>query len=182
MQKCKKKAIFIDRDGVINKDTNFITHPEDFIIFPFTAEAIRLINNSDYLAIVITNQSAVARGMISESELKLIHDKMENELALSKAQINGIYYCPHHPDVGENRNCSCRKPLPGMLLKAAEDFHIDLSSSIMIGDSERDIIAGKAAGCKTIVVKTGKEINYSTTQADFMAENLLEAVHLILNR
>ncbi len=182
MQNGKKRAIFIDRDGVINDDTNFITRPEDFIIYPFTAEAIRLINQSEYLAIVITNQSAVARGMISEDELKLIHHKMDDELAIQSAKMDSIYYCPHHPDFGENRNCSCRKPLPGMLLQAAEDFNIDLLSSFMIGDNERDIIAGKAAGCKTIGVKTGKGLKNSTTQADFMVENLIEAVHLILNR
>lgn len=150
----KQKAVFLDRDGLINKYVGFLTKPEQFELLPGVIEAIKLINKSGFLAIVVTNQPVIARGECSWEDLQLIHDKMETELGKEGAFLDGIYVCPHHPDHGfqgerpeYKYSCNCRKPKPGMLLQAAADFNIDLSRSIMIGDSESDVKAGMNAGC-----------------------------------
>ena len=157
--KHRQKAIFLDRDGTINKYVGFLTKPEQFELIDGVADAIRKINKSGYLAIVVSNQPVIARGDCSWEELQSIHDKMETELGKSGAFVDGIYVCPHHTDKGfagerpeYNCNCNCRKPKPGLLLQAAEDFNIDLSQSIMIGDSKNDVEAGKAAGCKEYIL------------------------------
>ena len=159
----KQKAIFLDRDGTINKENGFISHPDDFILLSDAAEAIKMINQSGYLAIVITNQPVIARGDCSFEDLQLIHNKMETELGKSGAFIDGLYFCPHHPDKGFEGEvleykciCDCRKPKPGLLFQAAEDFNIDISQSIMIGDTESDIVAGTAAGCKECCLITSQ--------------------------
>lgn len=157
----KQKAIFLDRDGTINKYVGFLTNIDDFQLIDGAAEAIQLINESGFLAIVVTNQPVIARGEVSIEELQEIHNKMETLLGQKGAYVNDVFFCPHHPDkgfVGERpeykKGCNCRKPKPGMLVAAAEKYNIDLSMSWMIGDSENDIIAGKAAGCKTILIDT----------------------------
>lgn len=158
----KQKAFFLDRDGTINKQNGFITTPEQFKLLRGTAEAIKKINASGYLAIVVTNQPVIARGNCTFEDLQKIHSKMETDLGKKGAFIDAIYYCPHHTDkgfLGERTeykcDCNCRKPQPGLLLQAAKDFNIDLSQSYMIGDSENDIEAGKRAGCrKCIKIKT----------------------------
>ena len=177
----KQKAVFLDRDGTINKYVGFLRNIDDFELLPGAAEAIREINESGYLAIVVTNQPVIARGEVSFSELDQIHDKMETLLGKQGAYLNAIYYCPHHPDKGFpgeikelKIECNCRKPKPGMLLKAAEDYNIDLFQSWMIGDSENDIKSGMAAGCRTILL--GKE-NCGENKT---AKDLLEAVHYLL--
>ena len=160
--KNKQKAIFLDRDGTINKYVGFLRNIEDFELIDGVAEAIKLINQSSYLAVVVTNQPVIARGEVSWEELNEIHKKMETLLGKEGAYIDGIYICPHHPDKGFEGerpeykfDCDCRKPKPGLLLQAAKDFNIDLSQSIMIGDSERDTKAGEAAGCmKSIKIET----------------------------
>ncbi len=151
----KQKAIFLDRDGTINKSNGFITKPEQFELLPGVAEAIKQINKSGYLAIVITNQPVIARGDCTFEELALIHEKMETELGKDGAFIDGLYFCPHHTDKGFEGerpeykfNCNCRKPKTGLFGQAAKDFNIDLSQSFMIGDSQNDIEAGQNAGCK----------------------------------
>lgn len=153
--KNKQKAIFLDRDGTLNKEAGFITKLEQFELLPSAAEAVRRINKAGYLAIVVTNQPVVARGDCTFEELQAIHEKMETELGKTDAFVDAIYVCPHHTDKGFDGerpeykcDCSCRKPKPGMLLQAAKDFNIDLNSSYMIGDSYRDIEAGKNAGVK----------------------------------
>lgn len=183
--KNKQKAVFLDRDGTINKYVGFLRKIEDFELLPDVAEAIRLINSSGYLAIVITNQPVIARGEVTTSELQLIHNKMETLLGAEGAYIDGLYYCPHHPDrgfpgeVAELKiDCECRKPKPGLLLRAAKDFNIDLSASWMIGDGKNDVGAGKAAGCKTVVIGTEDE-SYG---ADITAPDLLTAVDTILGK
>jgi histidinol-phosphate phosphatase family protein len=183
----KQKAIFLDRDGVINDDTEFIKSPNEMKLLPGTATAIQLINQSDYLAIVATNQSVVARNLCTVEGLKAIHNKMESDLGLQQAYVDSIYYCPHHPDKGfpgENIlfkvDCECRKPKPGMLLQAAEKYNIDLSKSYMIGDHERDIQAGKAAGCITVGVGTGKGFRKTLTKSDYFFHSLLEAVQFLI--
>lgn len=163
--KNKQKAIFLDRDGTINKMVGFVTKPEQFELIEGTAEAIKAINKSGYLAIVVTNQPVIARGDCTFEELQTIHDKMETELGKAGAFVDAIYVCPHHTDKGFEGerpeykcNCDCRKPKPGLLLQAAKDFNIDLSESYMIGDSHRDVEAGENAGVKkSIKVEENKE-------------------------
>lgn len=163
--KNKQKAIFIDRDGTINKYVGFLRDIDEFELLPGVAEAISLINKSGYLAIVVTNQPVIARGEVTVEQLEMIHNKMETLLGREGAYIDGLYYCPHHPHKGFEGevvelkiDCDCRKPKPGMLLKAAEDFNIDLTQSWMIGDGENDIKAGKAAGCKTEIVDDNQNL------------------------
>lgn len=158
----RQKAIFLDRDGTINKYVGFLRKIEEFELLDGVAEAIRKINAMGYLAIVTTNQPVIARGEVSFEELEEIHKKMETLLGQEGAYLDAIYYCPHHPHKGYEGelpelkiDCGCRKPKPGMLIKAAEEFHIDLEASWMIGDGENDIKAGKAAGCHTVLI--GKE-------------------------
>lgn len=156
----KQKAIFLDRDGTINKYVGFLRDIRDFELLPHACEAIKQINESEYLAIVVTNQPVIARGEVTFDELEMIHNKMETLLGKEGAYLNAIYYCPHHPDSGFEGevkelkiDCECRKPKPGMLLRAAKDLNIDLGSSYMIGDSDNDMKAGEAAGCKTIKIE-----------------------------
>ena len=158
----KQKAIFLDRDGTINKYVGFLRNIDDFELIDGASEAIKQINQSGYLAIVVTNQPVIARGEVSWEELHEIHKKMETLLGKDGAYIDGLYICPHHPDKGFEGerteykfDCECRKPKPGLLLQAAKDFNIDLSQSYMIGDSSRDVEAGRSAGCKeSILIET----------------------------
>lgn len=177
----RQKAIFIDRDGTINQYCGFLKCIENFELLPKTAKAVRLINDSEYLAIVVTNQPVVARGELSLIELEEIHCKMETLLGEQGAYLDDIYVCPHHPHKGYEGErteykieCNCRKPKPGMLLQAAEKYNIDLSCSWMVGDSESDILAGKAAGCRTAYI--GEE-NFGQ---DIQADNLYNLVLQIM--
>ena len=161
----KQKAIFLDRDGTINKYKGFLRNIDDFELLPTVAGAIKLINRSGYLAIVVTNQPVIARGEVTFAELNEIHNKMETLLGRDGAYLDGIYFCPHHPDSGFEGeikelkfDCNCRKPKPGMLLQAAKDFNIDLERSYMIGDGEHDRGAGEAAGCKTKIIPTDGDL------------------------
>lgn len=160
--KNKQKAIFLDRDGTINKYVGFLRKAEEMEPLPGSAEAIKLINASGYLAIVVTNQPVIARGEVTWEGLEEIHNKMETLLGQQGAYLDAIYFCPHHPHKGYEGeipelkfDCDCRKPKPGMLLKAAEDLNIDLTRSFMIGDSDSDIEAGNAAGCTSIKIEEG---------------------------
>ncbi|SDB76034.1 D,D-heptose 1,7-bisphosphate phosphatase [Bacteroides ovatus] len=162
--KNRQKAIFLDRDGTINKMVGFITKPEQFELLPGVAKAIKAINKSGYLAIVITNQPVIARGDCTFEQLQTIHNKMETELGKEGAFVDAIYVCPHHTDKGFSGerpeykcDCDCRKPKPGLLLQAAKDFNIDLSQSYMIGDSDRDVKAGENAGVKK-AIKVGENM------------------------
>lgn len=177
----KQRAIFLDRDGTINKSAGFINRPEDFELLPLVAEAIRQINSSGYLAVVITNQPVIARGELTEEGLVEIHNKMETCLGKKGAYLDGIYYCPHHPDSGFEGeikelkiNCECRKPKPGMIYDAAEKFNIDLSKSWMIGNEEKDVLAGRSVGAGTVLIGSGE---YGQT---FTADSLFTAVRKIL--
>ena len=176
----KQKAVFLDRDGTINKYVGFLRNINDFELIDGVAEAIKKINASGYLAIIVTNQPVIARGEVTFQKLEEIHNKMETELGLQGAYLDAIYYCPHHPHKGYEGEvpelkieCDCRKPKPGMLLKAASEYNIDLSQSYMIGDDEIDIKAGLAAGCKSILVN-GKEIG--SMDKDFGQIDTLESV------
>jgi D,D-heptose 1,7-bisphosphate phosphatase len=185
--KHKQKAIFLDRDGVLNEDEEYIAQPDELILYSYTSAAIKKINASDFLAIVITNQPVVARNLCTEQELRVIHNKLDTELGTDRTFLDGLYYCPHHPHKGfpdENPaykiDCPCRKPKPGMLLDAARDFNIDLSASYFIGDHERDIEAGQRAGVTTIGVRTGQGLKGSKLAPDLLFKNVDEAVDFIL--
>lgn len=159
-----RPAIFLDRDGTISKEVNLLNKSEQLELIEGAAEAIRLINKSDYLAVIVTNQPVIARNLCSIEELEYIHATLETMLGKEGAYVNAIYYCPHHPDKGypEERpeykiECECRKPKPGMLLKAAKDWNIDISRSVMIGDTTRDLQAGVNAHVKeSIMIETNK--------------------------
>lgn len=181
--KNKQRAIFLDRDGTINKYVGFLRNINDFELLPTAAEAINMINRSGYLAIVVTNQPIIARGEVTFEELENIHKKMETLLGKNGAYLDAVYYCPHHPDKGFEGEvkelkiqCNCRKPKAGMLLKAAEKFNIDLKNSWIIGDGEHDIKAGKNAGCKTALI-TEKNENFGQ---DMTVNSLLEFTQKIL--
>lgn len=159
----KQKAVFLDRDGTINKYEGLITNPICIKLIDSSAEAVAKINTSGYLAIVITNQPVIARGECSFEELDAIHNRLEYLLGEHGAYLDAIYFCPHHPDKGfEGENipykteCECRKPKPGMILQAAKDYNIDLSLSYMVGDDVKDVLAGKAAGCAVGYLHSGK--------------------------
>lgn len=173
----KQKAIFLDRDGTINKYVGFLRNIDEFELLDGVADAIKAINASGYLCVVVTNQPVIARGEVTVSELQDIHNKMETLLGNEGAYIDTLYYCPHHPHKGYQGeipelkfDCDCRKPKPGMLIQAAKDLNIDLASSWMVGDGENDILAGKNAGCKTALL--GSE-NYGQ---DLTIQSLAEFV------
>lgn len=177
----KQKAIFLDRDGTINKYVGFLRNIEDFVLLDGVSEAIRLINKSGYLAIVITNQPVIARGEVSWGELMEIHNKMETLLGNDGAYVDDIFCCPHHPDKGYageraeyKKVCMCRKPSPGLLLQAAQKYNINLHNSWMVGDSLNDMEAGRRAGCNVIYL--GRE----KSEEKLTASSLLESVKLIL--
>ena len=160
----KQKAIFLDRDGTINKYVGFVRRPEEFELIDGVSDTIRKLNDSGYLVIVITNQPVIARGEVTVDMLNTIHNKMETLLGNDGAYVDAIYYCPHHPHKGYEGeieelkiDCDCRKPKPGLLLRASKDFNIDLEQSWMIGDRENDILAGKNAGCKTALISSSFE-------------------------
>ncbi len=153
-----RPAVLIDRDGTVNVNVHHLHRIEDLQLIPGAGEAIAKLNTAGYPVIVITNQSAVARGLLSERHLAKIHDTLQHLLSAFNAHIDGIYYCPHHPDEGEGvyrTLCTCRKPAPGLLLQAAAEHDLDLTRSIMIGDNLSDLQAGWAAGCQSALVQTG---------------------------
>lgn len=154
----KRRAVFLDRDGTINEEIDFLWRPEEFAFIPGAPEAIRLLNESGFSVVVITNQSGIGRGYYDEEALRVLHAHMDAELARHGAVVDAYYFCPHHPEHAVEhyrQKCSCRKPLPGMLLSAAEDLSLDLSASFMVGDKISDMEAGLTAGCRAILVRTG---------------------------
>jgi D,D-heptose 1,7-bisphosphate phosphatase len=180
-----QKAIFLDRDDTVIDDPGYISEPEQVALLPGAAEAVLQFKRMGYLVIIVTNQSGIARGYMDEKKLEQIHHKLKSLLSAAGASIDGLYYCPYHPDgtIPEYaRESSLRKPASGMLRKAAEEMDIDLSRSWMIGDRYRDIEAGKAAGCHTILVDVpGKSPDLTTfgPEPDRKAVNLREAVNII---
>lgn len=197
----KNKAIFLDRDGVIcemvyNPEFGTIDsplNPEEFKLLPGVAEALKLFKKMGFLTVVVSNQPVVAKGKTSLPLLEKIDKKMKRELAEKKAQLDAVYYCLHHPDPRQVKvkkylkNCNCRKPKPGLILKAAKDLNISLPKSYMIGDGLTDIQAGKRAGCKTVFIGSLKSYYCEAMQKlklkpNFAAKNLLEAAEIIKKR
>lgn len=171
-----KRAVFLDRDGVINRKAPeglYITRREDLEILPGVASAIRSLNDAGFLVIVITNQRCIAKGLLSEDELDYIHEDMLGRLLAEHAHIDAIYVCPHASDAG----CGCRKPQPGMIREAASHHNVDLSRSWMIGDSPADVAAGKAAGCRTILIGS---LTSASNGKSCAAASLPEAAAMVL--
>jgi len=171
-----KRAIFLDRDGVINKEIGYLSNPDKFKFIEGIFEALKLLKLKGFLLIVITNQAGIARGYYTKETLNKIHQKMTTLLKESEIILDDIYYCPHHPKF--TGPCDCRKPNPGMILKAKEKYNIDLQSSYMVGDTLNDIKTGLNAKCRTVLVLTGygaaEEKKIDDIKPDFIFKNLLE--------
>ena len=176
------RAIFLDRDGTINRDVHHCHEVGQFELLPTVPEAINLLNHHGFKVIVITNQSAIARGYLTHNGLTKIHDRMLEILAKSGAIINGIYYCPHHPD----DKCKCRKPATDLFEQAVKEHDINIQGSYMVGDMATDIKAGINAGCRTVLIANGsttsvENLQYMNVKPDFIVENLMEAATWILS-
>src|SRR6266550_1618288 len=185
-----KRAVFIDRDGTISEEVGYINHPSRFSLFPYAAPAIQHLNENGWLAILVTNQAGVARGYFSEEMIQTVHAAMTADLLRNGAKLDAIYYCAHHPSVGEppyRFDCDCRKPKPGLISRATQDFEIDLAGSWMVGDRYSDVELARNAGVQSMFVMSGYgrgEWEHQraswTEQPDRVAEDLLEAVHCIV--
>lgn len=183
-------GLFLDRDGTVNEEVDFLTTPDGLRLIPGSAAAIQVANQLGLKVIIVTNQSGVARGLLSEQRLQEIHQHLIEQLKQEGALLDAIYYCPHLPEEGNSpyhRECSCRKPKPGMLMQAAAQFDIDLSRSFVVGDRKIDVEMGMKVGATTIAVRTGygnDEIQLMQTSnitPDYIAENLFDAVQYIKN-
>lgn len=174
-------AVFLDRDGTIVFDPGYLDHPSKVQLLPRAGEAIRLLNLSGLKVVVVTNQSGLARGYFTEETLSAIHRRMLDLLEREGARLDGIYYCPHHIDgvIGKWKvQCGCRKPQPGLLFRAAEEMRLDLARSYVVGDKPSDIGAGRAAGCKTVLISSTE--GTCEPRPDRVASDLYEAVSWIL--
>jgi D-glycero-D-manno-heptose 1,7-bisphosphate phosphatase len=187
-----RKAIFMDRDGTLCEEVGYVNHVDRIRLLPRSAEAVRRANAAGFQTVVVTNQAGVARGYFEEWLIDEVHDRVRHLLADAQARLDGIYYCSHHPSAGAppyRKDCDCRKPKPGMLLRARDEMGIDLASSYMVGDTIKDITAGSAAGATPILVLTGYgkgELEYQshawTVRPAYVAQDLLDAVTWILAR
>lgn len=185
-----KRAIFLDRDGTVSEEVGYINHVSRLKLFPWTAAAIRAINEAGLLAVLVTNQAGVARGYFKEELIGQVHERLVAELAREGARLDAVYYCPHHPSAGEppyRQACECRKPRPGLLLRAAGEYGVDLERSYMIGDKYSDVELARTVGARGVLVLTGYgrgELEYQSDAwplpPDHIAEDLLAAVEWIL--
>jgi D-glycero-D-manno-heptose 1,7-bisphosphate phosphatase len=188
----KRPALFMDRDGTISEEVGYVNHPSRFRLFGYTAEAVKLLNDNGWLAIVVTNQAGVARGYFSEEMIVQIHDHVRQELENESARLDAVYYCAHHPSVGEppyRLDCDCRKPKPGLIQRAAADFEIDLERSWMVGDRYGDVELARNAGLHAAFVLSGYgrgEWEYQRgswqIEPELVAEDLLAVVRKIIER
>ena len=172
-------AVFLDRDGVLTVEKKTILHPSQVELYDYSVKAVSRLKEAGFLVIVVSNQSGIARGLFTEEDLEHLHKRL-----LEETKVDGIYYCPHHPEGNVPKYsfvCNCRKPQIGLIDQACKDYSIDLSSSWMIGDRKSDILTGQAAGLKTILVRSGygEEEIQRGTQADYIAEDLAEAVEIV---
>ncbi len=188
MKKQRPKACFLDRDGVLIKDVNYLSSPDQVQIFSESIRALKILQENQYKIIVVTNQAGVARGYFSESSIFKVHEEIDRQLLMYGLKIDAYYYCPHHPEgkVEEySINCDCRKPMPGMILNAVQDFNLDLSNSFLIGDKLSDLLAAKNAGCTGLLVETGhgKEHKEQALSKGFAVfKNIESAVKYSINR
>ena len=184
-----RRAVFMDRDGTISEEVGYVNHPSRYRVFPYAAEAVKRLNDAGWLAILVTNQAGVARGYFTEDVIGAVHTLLAQELDRGGARLDAIYYCPHHPSVGESPyrfDCDCRKPRPGLIRRAADDLDIDIIDSWMVGDRYSDTELARNAGARAALVLSGYgrgEWEYQRGawqhQPDLVAENLLEAVRAI---
>ncbi|HKI77305.1 MAG TPA: HAD family hydrolase [Ignavibacteriaceae bacterium] len=179
-------AVFLDRDGTINEDPGYLGEPEKLRLYPGTGSGLSLLKNElNFKLIVISNQSGIARGLITEEMVNLVNSRINELLKSYKVSIDAFYFCPFHPDFNSKDECLCRKPSPYLVHKASRDFQIDLSKSYFVGDSVSDIECGKNAGLKTVLVKSGYgEESFSILQKQnnfptFVAQNILEVCKII---
>lgn len=185
-----RRAIFFDRDGTLNEEIGHVRDPEDFQVYSFAARAVRLVNEAGLLAVVVTNQSGVGRGLLTEALVRRVNRQLAREITTGGGRLDGIFYCPHHPEAVVERYrvvCACRKPAPGLLEAAAKQFGIDLTKSFVVGDRFVDIQLAQRVGARSVLVLTGvgrselaTERTEGTEQPEFVAENAYEAVRWIL--
>ncbi len=182
-----RRALFLDRDGTLNQDPGYLGNPEKVVLFPTVGESLsKLKNQYDFLLIVVSNQSGVARGLISEEDVDNVNKRINELLEEFNVKIDAFYYCTTHPDFNDEDECKCRKPSPQMIFQAAKQFDIDLNSSYLIGDAKTDIEAAKNAGCKSILIKSGygkESFNALLSEnnlPNFVAENFKEACDFII--
>jgi D-glycero-D-manno-heptose 1,7-bisphosphate phosphatase len=183
-------AIFMDRDGTLSREVGYVNHLSRFQLFPWSVDAVRLINRSGLFAVVVTNQAGVARGYFPESLIQEVHGALRAAMESGGARIDGIYYCPHHPSVGQppyRRECDCRKPRPGLLRRAAAELGIDLGRSYVIGDRHGDLALAWSVGAKGVLVRTGYGLGelawhapHWPRQPEIVSDHLLEAVDRVL--
>jgi D-glycero-D-manno-heptose 1,7-bisphosphate phosphatase len=186
-----RRAVFIDRDGTISEEVGYVNHVSRYRVFPFAAEAVRALNEAGWLAVLVTNQAGVARGYFAEEMIGAVHGLLAAELERGGARLDAVYYCPHHPTVGEppyRLDCDCRKPRPGLIRRAAADLGLDLARCWMVGDRYSDAELARNAGVRSAFVLTGYgrgELEHQSRdwrhRPDLVAENLLEAVRGILS-
>ena len=187
-----KPAVFMDRDGTISEEVGYVNHVSRYRVFPYAAEAVRALNEAGWLAVLVTNQAGVARGYFKEEMIGAVHERLVGELEREGARLDAIYYCPHHPTAGEppyRQDCDCRKPRPGLLLRAAREHGVDLARSYVVGDKYSDVRLAHAVGATGVLVLTGYgrgEYEYEREtwprEPEHVAETLLDAVRWILER
>jgi D-glycero-D-manno-heptose 1,7-bisphosphate phosphatase len=183
-------AVFLDRDGTLLEEGGYVDRLDRLILFPYSVDAVRLLNDGGFRVIVTTNQSGVARGLYEEAFVLEAHRHIEDRMAAGGARIDAFYYCPHHPDASVDRYraaCDCRKPKPGMLTRASRELGLDLSSSFVVGDKWSDVETGQAAGARTVLVRTGYGAGEEAApapgvSANIVADNLAAAVAWILRQ
>jgi D-glycero-D-manno-heptose 1,7-bisphosphate phosphatase len=182
------RAVFIDRDGTLLEEVGYLDRLERLALFPFSVDAVRMLNRAGFRVVVVTNQAGVARGFFDESFVKEAHEVLDATFRAGRARIDGFYYCPHLPEASVEayrRRCDCRKPLPGMIRQAERDLDLDVSRSYVVGDRWLDIALGRAVGARTVLVRTGygrtEELRpQAALQADAVTDNLIQAVTWIL--
>ncbi len=185
-----RPAVFLDRDGTLIREADYLRSPEQVRLLPRAAEAVRRLNYAGFAVVLATNQSGIARGLLTEHDLDSIHTLLRSRLAKRAARLDAVYFCPHHPTKGlpsYRRKCNCRKPAPGMILQAGRELDLDLTRCFAVGDSQRDLAAGRKAGCRTVLVRTGYGRDTELEEgdrlaADHVADDLAAAVDWILSQ
>lgn len=174
MAHAKQRAVFLDRDGTLNVEVNYLRRVEDLRLIPGAGEALAALRRQGFVLVGITNQAGIARGLLDETVLGAIHERLQALLAAQGARLDAVYFCPHHPEF--TGACECRKPLPGMLLQAAAELDIDLARSWMVGDTPADIAAGRAAGCRSVLVRTGYGRSYVQANGGQAPETIVDDI------
>ena len=185
-----RPAVFFDRDGTLAHEVGYVNHVSRFRLYPWAVDAVRLVNQAGLLAVVVTNQAGVARGYFPESVILEVHGALTAAMEAGGARLDAIYYCPHHPEVGEppyRHDCDCRKPRPGLLRRAAAELGADLARSFMVGDRHGDLATGWSVGARGVLVKTGyglgELVHLSprwSRPPDVVADHALDAVERVL--